>query len=122
MRRVARHVFTFCSAVSLVLCVAVCVLWVTGYQAARIAFSSRPGQEVQAATSRGSAWVYWAREPPAPNQSPPGFRVERYQPAGEPRTWGYGPQNLPFAFDVAGLAVGHGPYAWVPGRTASLVI
>src|SRR5688500_10563560 len=31
MRRVARHLFTLCSAVSLVLCVAVCVLWVRSY-------------------------------------------------------------------------------------------
>jgi hypothetical protein len=28
MRRLARHLFTLCSAVSLLLCVAVCVLWV----------------------------------------------------------------------------------------------
>jgi hypothetical protein len=31
MRRLARHLFTLCSAVSLVLCVAVCVLWVRSY-------------------------------------------------------------------------------------------
>jgi hypothetical protein len=29
MHRLARHLFTFCSAVSLLLCVAVCVLWVS---------------------------------------------------------------------------------------------
>lgn len=31
MRRHARHLFTLCAAVSLVLCVAVCVLWVRSY-------------------------------------------------------------------------------------------
>jgi hypothetical protein len=31
MRRLARHPFTLCSAVSLLLCVAVCVLWVRSY-------------------------------------------------------------------------------------------
>src|SRR5687768_10735645 len=31
MRRLARHLFTLCSAVSLVLCVAVCVLWVRSH-------------------------------------------------------------------------------------------
>jgi hypothetical protein len=31
MRRLARHLFTLCSAVSLLLCVAVCVLWVRSY-------------------------------------------------------------------------------------------
>jgi hypothetical protein len=30
MRRLARHLFTLCSAVSLLLCVAACVLWVRG--------------------------------------------------------------------------------------------
>ena len=34
MRRLARHLFTLCSAVSLLLCVAVCVLWVRSYYAA----------------------------------------------------------------------------------------
>ena len=32
MRRLARHLFTLCSAVSLVLCVAVCALWVRSYR------------------------------------------------------------------------------------------
>jgi hypothetical protein len=31
MRRLARHVFTLCSAVSLVLCVTACALWVRSY-------------------------------------------------------------------------------------------
>jgi hypothetical protein len=31
MRRLARHLFTLCSALSLVLCIAVCVLWVRSY-------------------------------------------------------------------------------------------
>jgi hypothetical protein len=31
MRRLTRYLFTFCSAVSLLLCVAVCVLWVRSY-------------------------------------------------------------------------------------------
>jgi hypothetical protein len=37
MRRLARHLFTLCAAVSLVLCVAVCVLWVRSYQRADLA-------------------------------------------------------------------------------------
>src|SRR5688500_12916376 len=31
MRRVLRHLLTFCSALSLLLCMAVCVLWVRSY-------------------------------------------------------------------------------------------
>jgi hypothetical protein len=31
MRRLARHLFTLCSAASLLLCVAVCALWVRSY-------------------------------------------------------------------------------------------
>jgi hypothetical protein len=33
MRRLARHLFTLCSAASLLLCVAVCVLWVRSHSA-----------------------------------------------------------------------------------------
>src|SRR5688500_3518894 len=33
MRRLARWLFTLCSALSLLLCVAVCVLWVRSYSA-----------------------------------------------------------------------------------------
>ena len=35
MRRLARHLFTFCSAVSLLLCVAVCLLWAATYLSGR---------------------------------------------------------------------------------------
>jgi hypothetical protein len=35
MRRLARHLFTLCATVSLVLCVAACVLWVWSYGAPR---------------------------------------------------------------------------------------
>jgi 4-amino-4-deoxy-L-arabinose transferase-like glycosyltransferase len=34
MRRLTRHLFTLCSALSLLLCVAVCVLWVRSYWSA----------------------------------------------------------------------------------------
>ena len=40
MKRLARMLFTLCSAASLVLCVAVCVLWVRSYWAADIASPS----------------------------------------------------------------------------------
>src|SRR5687767_13374363 len=33
MRRLARRLFTLCSAVSLAMCVAVCVLWLRSYRA-----------------------------------------------------------------------------------------
>jgi hypothetical protein len=41
MRRLARHLFTFCSAVSLLLCVGMCVLWVRSYWRTDIAFVYR---------------------------------------------------------------------------------
>ena len=47
MRRVARRLLTLCSALSLVLCVAVCVLWVRG----------RTRAEQLSAASAGSLWV-----------------------------------------------------------------
>jgi hypothetical protein len=32
MRRLVRHLFTLCSALSLLLCLAICVLWVRSYR------------------------------------------------------------------------------------------
>jgi hypothetical protein len=121
VRRWLFRLFAACSL--LLLCVAVCVVWARSYSAARIAFWVGPGYEWQAAASRGSVWVYWAKEPTTVPTNPPfGFHTGSYPGANEPRTWGYGPPNVPYVFDIAGLAVGHGPYAAVPGRQAGVVI
>src|SRR5215207_7990764 len=47
MRRLARRLFTLCSAVSLLLCMAVCVLWVR----------ARPGEDRFAGTLAGSRYT-----------------------------------------------------------------
>src|SRR6188768_485090 len=69
MRRLARHLFTLCSAVSLLLCVAVCALWVQSYRGGfwfgdpndlRVhAF----GNKWWAYTNRGGLSVYWIEWP-----------------------------------------------------------
>jgi hypothetical protein len=99
------------------------VLWAQSYHVSRIAFWVRPGVEIQAAASRGSLWVYWASEPGrAPRAGEPAFHVERYGTTEDPRTWGYGAQNIPYAFDLAGIAFGHGTYTAIPGRQAAVFI
>src|SRR5687768_14703719 len=53
MRRLARRLFTLCSALSLLLCVAVCVLWVRSYWVA------------------DKLDVYWGGRPDTPHPSHP---------------------------------------------------
>src|SRR5438045_1290308 len=53
MRRLARHLLTFCSAASLLLCVAVCVLWVRSYWAEDSFARGSPFQIDQWASRRG---------------------------------------------------------------------
>ena len=54
MRRLGRHLFTLCSAVSLVLCVGVCVLWVRSYPTRwSAAHGSVPGRYWQLSSHRG---------------------------------------------------------------------
>ncbi len=74
MRRFARHLFTFCSAVSLLLCVALCVLWVRSYWVEDcIHFGdgeSRDQHFVNLESSLGQMGVYYIRphddHPPQP--------------------------------------------------------
>jgi hypothetical protein len=59
MRRLARRLFTSCSAVSLLLCVAVCVLWVRSYRGAdHLWLSYRPGSDDLLRTDAGDFTFY----------------------------------------------------------------
>jgi hypothetical protein len=53
MRRVARHLFTLCSAVSLLLCVAVCALWARSYYVSEDVGVIRPRFGVSAHSAKG---------------------------------------------------------------------
>src|SRR4051812_38906692 len=55
MRRLARHLFMLCSALSLLLCVAVCVLWVWSYAQALNLNHARP-----VVAGREATWAYVA--------------------------------------------------------------
>ncbi|MDQ3149235.1 MAG: hypothetical protein M3Q38_04840 [Chloroflexota bacterium] len=59
MRRLARHLFTLCSALSLVLCVAVCVLWVRSYSATARGVLVLGGCTFELRQYRGSVRVWW---------------------------------------------------------------
>ena len=59
MRRLARWLFTLCSAVSLLLCVAVCVLWVRSYFVGdTMGWVGTPS--VGVASGDGLLWIGWA--------------------------------------------------------------
>jgi hypothetical protein len=57
MRRLARHLFALCSAVSLVLCVAVCVLWVRSVD--RLEAIGRNEIHASTAGAPGGARQFW---------------------------------------------------------------
>jgi hypothetical protein len=70
MRRVVRRLFMLCSALSLLLCVAVCVLWVRSYWCAdRLDFDG-PRGHVFLTAARGRVVVFHGREP-ASYSNPP---------------------------------------------------
>jgi hypothetical protein len=122
MRRLLRWAFNAAAAVSALLCVATCVLWVQSYRAGWLVNWSRPRTEFQAGAAKGQMWAYGASEPPGVFRGTLGFGTERFAPPTDPRKWGYGPREIPYHFDVAGFAAGSGPYATVPGRSADVVI
>src|SRR5688572_9015506 len=67
MRRLARHLFTLCSAVSLLLCMAVCLLWFRSRSGG--GFDVTPvlivdGRWVQGCAYHGAAHAFWSWSPP----------------------------------------------------------
>jgi hypothetical protein len=81
-RRVARHAFTALSALSLVLCVAVCVLWVrSGWRWESVVFTGR-SSTLWANSSDGVLWLEWtlgAGRPGQPWTASPGWAYRREQ-------------------------------------------
>jgi hypothetical protein len=123
MRRVASHLLTLLSAASLVLCVAVCVLWERSHSTGWLADWTRPATTIQFGAARGVLWAYRAVEPPALTaRRSPGLTLQRYPAPTHPRAWGYGPPSIPYHVDTAGFAYGSGPYATVPGRQARILL
>src|SRR5688500_108199 len=115
MRRPARRLFTLCSAVSLLLCVAVCVLWARSYfvrdvieydaptrwdevisARGRVAVLLQPGS-LAGLAPRGGTLAWSAEGPPGdlraadvgrPSLDRLGFAVVR-SPAGSEASWAY---------------------------------
>jgi hypothetical protein len=98
LRRLARHVFTVGSAVSLVLCVAVCVLWIDSRRHARCfwhetfklvpnwPWSTEVGH-IKVTSWQGSLVVTYGAEwnPEREQLIMPGFELDTFPPP----TWGY---------------------------------
>ena len=57
MRRLARRLFTLCSVASLLLCVALCVLWVRSYWVSDVYCQRRAKGELTVGSLRGGAYV-----------------------------------------------------------------
>jgi hypothetical protein len=74
MRRLARHLFTLCSAMSLVLCVAACVLWVRSYWVTEMWWFTADGWAVGVATPKGCVNLAWRTYRDAHPSLPDGFR------------------------------------------------
>jgi len=111
------------AVLSLLLCATTCVLWVKSYKTAWIVFRTEPSTDLQFGASCGDLWVYAATNPPATLISGGlGWHRETYSTPVNVREWGYGPRAMPFHFDHFGVGWGSGPYATVPGRSASVLI
>ena len=124
MRRLARRLFTLCSAVSLLLCVAACVLWVRGTRAQDTVLFGTHRHTFQLMSSNGR--VVLAQAKPA---LPAALRADGVKWLIEPRTnWaahGYprlGFVSKPFAYGVVApcwllvLATAALPAAWLRRR------
>ena len=82
MRRLARRLFTVCSALSLVLCLAACVLWVRSYGAADSLGAGGRHTAGGLVSSRGLL-MFLLMTTSTPSSEPPGvsYEVERPPPA-----------------------------------------
>ena len=90
MRAVKRRLFTLASAVSLVLCAAVCVLWVRSYWREDIVVHSTPDGELTAASYRGAVYFDTGRRQKLP-ATPPGIILRVIDPEDNspaPAEWG----------------------------------
>jgi hypothetical protein len=123
MRRLARRLFTLCSAVSLLVCVAACMLWVWSYRVGRVAYWTEPLTELQCGAASGSMWVYFATDPPTSGTPGRvlGRRVERFwaPPVADLAQTAY---DIPYHFDAAGFAYGFGPHERNSPRWARVVV
>lgn len=75
MRRVFRQFFTVVSALSLLLCVAVCVLWVRSYRVSDHVHITTQDRGVYVALGRGAIAVSYTRLVEFPGIGESGFRV-----------------------------------------------
>jgi hypothetical protein len=107
MRRVARRVFTLCSAASLLICVAVCALWVRGhFVVARIDVRPTRSERYLAIESvRGETELFSTC---VPREVPPFVRYRAVESLAEYDDEGHSrPDGLGFSFKAA-----HGPRGW----------
>ena len=88
MRRVARRLFTLCTAASLLLCAAACVMWVRSYGVGEGGkwWSARGGagvsyHEIRSGNGRLLYKYAWEQGAPGPPAGTPRFRRTRWEPS-----------------------------------------
>jgi hypothetical protein len=101
MRRLARHLFTLCSAVSLLLCVAACVLWVRSHRTVESVWWQGRYYMVSLQSSAGRLGIYGVSSPGGSfgNDSPELLGFHRY-------TSQVSPDELVDLRDTFGLSTG----------------
>ena len=107
MRRLLRHALTIWSAISLVLCVAVCVLWVRSYRTHDM-FDRIVGDTCWGVSSNRGVISFVIEGPPSPRRAPDtGWLAVR----ADPGDW------VPVRHRFAGVGWGLGKIAGVRCRT-----
>ena len=102
MKRLARQLFTFCALLSLLLCVAACVLWVRSYVVRDVIEYETPGRWDVLTSSRGRIGVLFQPGTLAGHDVLGGtFARATYDAPGELSTTGMGEP----AFDQLGFAL-----------------
>jgi hypothetical protein len=104
MRRLARHLFTLCSAVSLLACVAACVLWARSYFATEVFKLTRSDGSgtrwLVVGGGRGGGGLQWGHRPRPVGRPGTTFdRVtQRPRPIARPSDGGFG-HRLGFGYE-----------------------
>ena len=106
MRRLARWLFTLCAAVSLLLCVAVCVLWVRSYYACDAVWMESPSRIVSIQSSLGKAGFYGVASTVA-DLAEPGPPVVKWQ--------SFETADLVDTFISATMSHSWGDFSWTYG-------
>ena len=108
--RMIRRLFTLCSALSLLLCAAVCVMWVRSYFVQDSCYWSDRGKEVQGVTARGQLLVRWVTISEPNFFNPISLRHTVKRPPGSVASLGLSPLPTEWESPVVGFGFASGQF------------